>query len=258
MNSAKRSHFSSLFLNVFARVWAIWGLLSFAVSFLIVLIPSLLTAFIPDPKGMAYFIKIAKVWMKIWLNLVGCPVIIKGANYFEKGKTYIVTCNHTSLLDAPLSSPFIPGANQTIAKKEFASVPLFGWYYKRGAVIVDRKSDASRRKSFELMKAALNKGFHMCIYPEGTRNKTGTPLKKFYDGAFKLAIDTGYSIIPTVILNTGKALPSNRILYMLPHKLAIHFLAPISSVGKTTEALKNEVYNTMYQHYENCSGKITN
>lgn len=250
MNSAKQPRFLSLFLNVFARIWAIWGLLSFAASFLIVLIPSLLTAVIPDPKGMHYFIKIAQVWMKIWLNLVGCPVTIKGAEYFEKGKTYIVTCNHTSLLDAPISSPFIPGANQTIAKKEFASVPLFGWYYKRGAVIVDRKSDASRRKSFELMKAALDKGFHMCIYPEGTRNRTGAPLKKFYDGAFKLAINTGYSIIPAVILNTGKALPSNRFFYMLPYKLSIHFLAPIESVGKTAEELKNEVYHIMYKHYE--------
>ncbi|TAG14490.1 MAG: 1-acyl-sn-glycerol-3-phosphate acyltransferase [Sphingobacteriia bacterium] len=258
MNSARKSRFPTLFLNVFARVWAIWGLVSFAASFLIVLIPSLLTALIPDPKGMAYFIKIAKVWMKIWLNLVGCPVTIRGADYFEKGKTYIVTCNHTSLLDAPLSSPFIPGPNQTIAKKEFARVPLFGWYYKRGAVIVDRKSDASRRKSFELMKAALNKGFHMCIYPEGTRNKTGAPLKKFYDGAFTLAIDTGYSIIPTVILNTGKALPSNRILYMLPYKLAIHFLAPIATVGKTTEALKNEVYHAMYHHYITSCPNTTN
>jgi 1-acyl-sn-glycerol-3-phosphate acyltransferase len=43
-------------------------------------------------------------------------------------------------------------------------------------------------KSFEKMKAVLEKGMHMSIYPEGTRNRTAEPLKKFHDGAFKLAV----------------------------------------------------------------------
>lgn len=246
----KFSKFPFFIKPIFARVWALWGLISFIVSFLIVLIPSLLTALIPDPKGIAYYISIARVWMKIWLNLVGCPASIKGELNFEKGKTYIVTCNHTSFLDAPLSSPFIPGANKTIAKKDFAKVPLFGWYYKRGSILVDRNSDTSRRKSFEAMKEALSNGFHMCVYPEGTRNRTGAPLKKFYDGAFKLAVNTGHSIIPAVIFNAGKALPANRFFYMMPQKLAIHFLEPISAIGKTTEGLKKEVYNAMLNYYE--------
>ena len=153
------------------------------------------------------------------------------------------------MLDIPLSSPFIPGANQTIAKKEFTKIPLFGWYYERGSVIVDRKSDASRRKSYELMKSALAKGFHMCIYPEGTRNRTNAPLKQFYDGAFKLAADSGYAIIPAVILNTKKALPANRFFYLVPHSLSIHFLEPIQVNGQSAAVLKEIVYNRMADHY---------
>ena len=163
--------------------------------------------------------------------------------------TYIVTCNHNALLDIPLSSPFIPGANQTIAKKDFLKVPLFGWYYNRGSVIVDRHSDASRRKSFELMKGALDKGMHMCIYPEGTRNKTDQPLKKFYDGAFKLAIDTNHAIIPAVIFNTKKALSSKYFFYFLPKKLSIHFIPPIEPGNLTVEELKQKVFNTMSAYY---------
>jgi 1-acyl-sn-glycerol-3-phosphate acyltransferase len=102
--------------------------------------------------------------MRVWLTLVGCPVNVRGTENFEAGKTYIVTCNHNALLDVPLSSPFIPGANQTIAKKSFVKIPLFGWYYKRGSVIVDRKSDASRRKSFEGMKAALDNGMQISFF----------------------------------------------------------------------------------------------
>ncbi|WP_295237090.1 lysophospholipid acyltransferase family protein [Sediminibacterium sp.] len=239
----------NIFKAVFARIWAFWGLLSFIATFLVILIPSLLTALIPDPKGMEYFIKLARIWMNTWLFMIGCPVSVRGKYHFKKGQTYIVTCNHNSLLDIPLSSPFIPGANQTIAKKEFTKVPLFGWYYERGSVIVDRKSDASRRKSFELMKASLEKGFHMCIYPEGTRNRTAAPLKNFYDGAFKLAADSGHSIIPAVILNTKKALPANKFFYLLPHALAIHFLEPIEVNGQSAGVLKEMVYNKMADYY---------
>lgn len=239
----------NIFKAVFARIWAFWGLISFIATFLVILIPSLLTALIPDPKGMEYFIKLARIWMNTWLFMIGCPVSVRGKYHFKKGQTYIVTCNHNSLLDIPLSSPFIPGANQTIAKKEFTKVPLFGWYYERGSVIVDRKSDASRRKSFELMKAALEKGFHMCIYPEGTRNRTAAPLKNFYDGAFKLAADSGHSIIPAVILNTKKALPANKFFYLLPHALAIHFLEPIEVNAQSASVLKEIVYNKMADYY---------
>jgi 1-acyl-sn-glycerol-3-phosphate acyltransferase len=238
-----------IILAIFARIWALWGLITFVVTFLIILIPSLLTALFPNPNGIKYFIKISKLWMTVWLNMVGCPVSSKGEENFCKGKTYIVTCNHNALLDIPLSSPFIPGANQTIAKKDFLKIPLFGWYYNRGSVIVDRHSDASRRKSFELMKAALNTGMHMCIYPEGTRNKTDQPLKKFFDGAFKLAVDTNHAIIPAVIFNTKKALSSKYVFYFLPKRLAIHFLPPIEPEGLTVDELKQKVFNTMSAYY---------
>jgi 1-acyl-sn-glycerol-3-phosphate acyltransferase len=153
------------------------------------------------------------------------------------------------LLDVPLSSPFIPGPNKTIAKKSFAKIPLFGWFYKRGSVLVDRKNDASRRKSYEYMKKILSKGIHMCIYPEGTRNRTDQPLKKFYDGAFKLSVDTGHAIIPTIILNTKESLPNNKAFYFLPKQLSINFLEPIQSNGLSSEELKDKVFQKMHEYY---------
>ena len=68
---------------------------------------------------------------------------------------------------------------------------------------------------------------HMSIYPEGTRNRTDEPLKKFYDGAFKLAVSTGNAIIPAVIFNTKKALPVNKTFFFLPHRLQMHFLEAV-------------------------------
>jgi len=238
-----------LLKDIFGRIWAFWGIVSFITTFLLFYIPSMITWLIPEPKGQKIFIEIARLWMNIWLRLVGCPVKIKGREYFEKGKSYIVTCNHNSLMDVPLSSPFIPGPNKTIAKMSFTKVPIFGFYYMKGAVLVDRKSEKSRKDSFEKMKQVLKKGMHMCIYPEGTRNRTNEPLKKFYDGAFKLATDTGTHIIPAIILNTKKAVPVNKTFYFLPQKLEMHFLPPVAANSKTTEQLKEEVFSIMKEYY---------
>lgn len=235
--------------NILARIWAFWGLLSFVATFLIFVWPSLACYLIPEPRGQKIFIDLSRVWMNIWLRLVGCPLKVKGTEQFQKGVAYIVTYNHNSFMDVPLSCPFIPGANKTIAKKSFTRIPLFGWFYRKGAVLVDRKSDASRRKSYEDMKAVLAKGMHMSIYPEGTRNRTDQPLKAFYDGAFKLACETGHAIIPGVIFHTRKVLPTHKAFYFWPRKLEMHFLTPVSPAGKTVEELKSEVFDIMKTHY---------
>jgi 1-acyl-sn-glycerol-3-phosphate acyltransferase len=209
----------------------------------------MITWLIPDPKGQNIFIIIARLWMNIWLRLVGCPVTVNGKEHFKKGKAYIVTCNHNSLMDVPLSSPFIPGPNKTIAKNNFAFIPLFGFYYMKGSVLVDRKSEKSRRNSFEKMKRVLQKGMHMCIYPEGTRNRSDGPLKKFHSGAFKLATGTGHAIIPALIFNTKKVMPVHKTFFFRPYPLQLHFLEAVPVDGQTAEQLQEKVFNLMKEYY---------
>jgi 1-acyl-sn-glycerol-3-phosphate acyltransferase len=235
--------------NIGGRLMAVWAMLSFMLTFLLIFIPAMLTWLIPEPRGQAIFIRIARIWMRIWLPIVGCPIRVTGEEHFKKGKAYIVTCNHNSLMDVPLSCPFIPGANKTIAKSSFVKVPLFGFYYMKGSVLVNRKSEESRRKSYDKMKAVLRKGMHMSVYPEGTRNRSEEPLKKFHDGAFRLATETGTPIIPAVLFNTRKVLPAGKGLWFSPHRLEIHFLPPVESTEKSTAALKQEIFDIMTQHY---------
>ena len=94
-----------IFKNIFGRIWAVWGIISFVATFLIVFIPSMIMYLVPEPKGTDIFIRLARIWMHVWLTLVGCPVTISGKKNFAKGETYIVTFNHNSLLDVPLSCP---------------------------------------------------------------------------------------------------------------------------------------------------------
>jgi 1-acyl-sn-glycerol-3-phosphate acyltransferase len=239
-----------IFKEIFGRIWALWGLILFVVTLLIAAVPIWLTNYLPEPRGTEVFRRISKAWMNFFLTLIGCPVSVKGKSNFKKGQAYIVACNHNSLMDVPLSTPFIPGPNKTIAKVEMAKIPVFGLIYKRGSVLVDRKSDESRRRSLEDMKGVLTLGMHMCIYPEGTRNKTGQPLKSFYEGAFRLASDTGTPIIPTLIFNTGKVLPPSKPFYLWPKPLKMHFLPPVEvKKNEDPTALKEKVYKIMWDYY---------
>jgi len=236
--------------NIFARIWALWALVAFVVTFLLIFLPAMVSYLIKDKrKAQVYFIFISKLWMDIWLPLAGCPVKVMGKNNFEKGKTYIVVFNHNALLDVPLSAPYVPGPSKTIAKASFAKVPLFGWFYSKGSILVDRDKETSRIKSYEEMKRVLALGIHMSIYPEGTRNRTAEPLKQFYDGAFKLAVDTKKDIIPCVIVGTKKAMPVHKAFYLLPVRLKMTFLPPVSASQITAKELKEKVFNLMKDYY---------
>ncbi len=241
--------------NIFARIWAVWGLLTFLTSFLVIFLPSMVSYLLPEPGGQDYFIRLSRYWMNVWLFLIGCPVKVTGREHFQPGRTYVVVFNHNTMLDVPLSCPYVPGPNKTIAKASFVKVPIFGWFYRKGSVLVDRSDEKSRTKSFEEMKQVLAGGMHMCIYPEGTRNRTGEPLKPFYDGAFKLALTTHHEIIPAVIIGTRKAMPVNKVFYLLPIRLKMHFLPPVSTAGRDVKELKELVFETMKTFYVTNSRK---
>src|SRR6476469_6423664 len=224
--------------EIFSRIWALWGLICFVVTILIAFIFYSPCFFMKEPAAGKYHRIVSRVWMVVYLHLIACPFKVKGREYFQPGKNYVVTCNHNSLLDILIATPFMPSANKTIAKSSLAYIPVFGWIYAAGSVLVNRKSDKSRRESFHEMKRMLDLGFHMVIYPEGTRNRTDDPLKSFYDGAFKLAVEARKPIIPAIIFNTKKILPVHKKFYLYPHKLEMHFLPPIKSSNISSKELK--------------------
>ena len=239
------------FKNIFGRIWALWGIITFITTFLIIFIPSMLSYLMPEKKGQDYFIAVSRWWMNVWLILIGCPAKIYGRENFKEGENYVVVYNHNALLDAPLSAPYVPGPNKTIAKASFAKVPIFGQFYKRGAVLVDRKNEISRRRSYDQMLKVLASGMHMCLYPEGTRNRTNQPLKQFYDGAFKLAVDAKKDIIPCIIYGTNKAMPINKTFFLMPSRLTMQFLPAVSSADISAKELKEKIFSIMLEAFVN-------
>ncbi len=239
----------SFLKNILGRIFALWALLIFVPTMLIAFILIWAVGFWKEPKRTAYFQNVSRVWMSVFFLLTGIRLGVKGKNNFIKGKNYIVVCNHNSLMDVPLTTPFIPGANKTIAKAEMAKIPVFGLIYKRGSVLVDRKSEESRKNSFTRMKEVLGRGMHVCIYPEGTRNKTNEPLQPFHNGAFRLAVDTGKAIMPAVIFNTAKVLPVSKAFFFWPAKIKMHFLEAVPPDNLTADQLKEKVFLLMRDYY---------
>ena len=83
-SKATPASFKEAIINILGRIWAMWGLLSFVITFLIIFIPSMISYLIPGPKGQNYFIAVSRLWMWIWIRLIGCPAKIKGRENYKK------------------------------------------------------------------------------------------------------------------------------------------------------------------------------
>jgi 1-acyl-sn-glycerol-3-phosphate acyltransferase len=88
-------------------------------------------------------------------------------------------------------------------------IPIFGMVYKRLVILIDRSSKESRERCVIALKEEIKRGQSILIFPEGTMNKTDQLLGDFYDGAFRIAIETQTPILPLTIINTKELMPRN-------------------------------------------------
>ncbi len=242
----------NLIKNILGRMLAFWA----ALVFMITIIPIAFIVWLlgltkkEEKERISIFIKASKIWISTYFFLIGCRLIRVGINNFKKNENYIIISNHNSFMDILVISPFVPGANKTIAKSELAKIPLFGFVYSKGSVLVNRKDKNSRINSFKEMKMVLEQGMHMCIYPEGTRNKTSKPLKDFHNGAFKLAVETQKPILPAIVFNTRNAMPADKAFFFWPTKMDVHYLpaVPVSALDNY-EDVKNKLFKLMSDYY---------
>lgn len=245
--------------NILGHLYAVWLILWFTITILLVSIPSAICHYTikDEVKRTTATLKWYRIWMKVLMTLVFCRIKLKGRHHFKSGQNYVVVCNHNALFDILVSTPSVPGANKTLAKAELAKIPVFGFIYRSGSILVNRKSSRSRAQSLAEMKVTLVKGMHLILYPEGTRNKTNQPLRPFHDGAFTMAIENQKAIIPALLFNTRKILPPGKKFYARPHAVSMHFLEPIPVNGLTISdlpQLKEKVFNIMKKHYTKIEG----
>lgn len=229
-------------------LYNIWAALVFVVIMLLIFPFTILAAFFGRIKGGNFIYLLCLLWADAWFALTGIRVKKIFDTPFDSDKKYILIANHISYLDIPVMVKVFRKPMRPLGKAEMGKVPIFGFIYRRAIVTVDRTTAAGRAKSIRILRSVINKGISIFVFPEGTFNETHQPLKSFYNGAFKLALETNTPIRPVLFLDTYDRMPYTKLFSLNPGRCRVVFLDEIPLDGyseRDHEILKQKVYALM-------------
>lgn len=230
-------------------LYCIYALLLFIAGMFAVLPLIALFSLQGPKKGGDRIYQACRWWDTFWLTGVG----IRHTAIFESrpdpARQYVFVTNHISYLDIPQilqairRRPF-----RILGKAELTKVPIFGFIYSRAVVMVDRSNAQQRSRSVRELKAVLATNTSVFIFPEGTFNETHRPLKDFYDGAFRIAIETQTPLQPILFLDTYDRMHYSSIFNLRPGRIRSVYLPAIEVEGLTMDdllLLKDRTYQLM-------------
>ena len=186
----------------FWLIYRIWFYILVALP-IIVLFPLLIIS-IAREQWYPYFFKLARLWSKTILIGMGFIWKVEREQVPEMDKSYMFVANHTSMVDIMLMLVSVKNPFVFVGKKELAKIPLFGFFYKRTCILVDRSSAKSRQAVFLQAQRRLKQGLSICIFPEGGVPEEHILLDEFKDGAFRLAINHNIPIVPITFADNKK------------------------------------------------------
>ena len=178
-------------------------------------------------KGGNLLYKLFRHCGNLWLVLIGIPHKTTYESKPDPNEQYIFVANHIAYLDAVTIISSVKHDFRPIGKYELLKLPIFGQLYKFCVITVNRSNAEDRARSLNDLRKILAKGISIVVFPEGTFNMGDTPLKEMYDGAFKLAIETGKRIQPILFLDTYDRMHYKHFFTLNPGKSRAVYLAPI-------------------------------
>jgi len=240
----------SILKNIFILVWRIWFYLIVVLSILPML--PVLVIVTAKEKYYSIFCKIANAWGKTILFLMGFKAEVTYAEELIQGKSYMLSANHTSMIDIMLMFAIMKGNPFVfVGKAELAKLPVLGYVYKRTMILVDRANAGSRKAVFDQANKRIKLGRSVCIFPEGeVPADESLVLTSFKNGAFILAIEHQIPIVPISFYDNKKRF-SYTFFSGSPGKLRVKFHKPIHTKGMAIKEdknkLKQQVYDVLYQ-----------
>ena len=187
----------------FWLVYRIWFYVLMAIP-IVVMLPFLFISILKE-SWYPYFFRMARIWAKVILFGMGFSIKIEVDEEIQPGKSYMFVTNHTSMTDIMLMLSAVKNPFVFVGKKELAKIPLFGFFYKRTCILVDRNNSKSRLAVFDRAQKRLNDGLSICIFPEGgVPHDESVILDDFKDGAFRLAIDHQIEVVPLTFADNKK------------------------------------------------------
>ena len=238
------------FKYIFWILYRIWFYILVALPILI-MFPILLISILKE-SWYPYFFKLARFLAKIILNDMGFRWKIESEQTPEQDKSYMFIANHTSMADIMLMLVSVKNPFVFVGKKELAKIPLFGFFYKRTCILVDRSSAKSRQAVFLRAQRRLQTGVSICIFPEGGVPDEHIVLDEFKDGAFRLAINHHIPIVPITFGDNKKRL-SYTFFSGGPGKMRVKihkFLSTKDLTIKETKALNEEAKAIILKQFQ--------
>ncbi|MGK0386559.1 MAG: 1-acyl-sn-glycerol-3-phosphate acyltransferase [Patiriisocius sp.] len=236
----------------FIILYRIWFYILLAIPIL-AMFPFLLISTLKQTWYPTFF-KLSRVWAAFILYGMGLIPKIKRETIYQKKESYMFVSNHTSMTDIMLmlyvtQNPFV-----FVGKKELGKIPLFGFFYKRTCILVDRNNPKSRREVFESAQRRLSQGLSICIFPEGgVPEDTRVILDTFKDGAFRLAIEHQIPIAP-IVFHDNKKHFSYDFFSGSPGRLRVKTLPLIPTKGEPLDnkrAINEITRNVILQELKN-------
>jgi len=216
-------------------LYRVWFYIVVAIP-IIGLFPLLVVSILKE-SWYPFFFKLARFWAKFILIGMGFNYKIESEQQPEKTKSYMFIANHTSMADIMLMLVSVKNPFVFVGKKELAKFPLFGFFYKRTCILVDRSSERSRKAVFLRAQRRLQSGLSICIFPEGGVPNHNIVLDEFKDGAFRLAINHQIPIVPITFADNKK-----RFSYIFfsggPGKMRVKIHKFLSTKGLTVNDTK--------------------
>lgn len=233
----------------FQIIYCFYALFIFACLTIVSLIAMLFILPLGEKKLTVRFYKIARYFSKFLYLFLGIrhKEIFEGKHHFNQPHVFVG--NHNSYMDIP---PIVQLSHQPIrplGKFESTKIPLFGLFYRHVVILVDRSNPEKRAESLRNLKAALKQKISIFIFPEGTFSMTDAqPLKSFYNGAFKLAIEMQVPIQPVLMVDAVDRMHFNSIFSLSPGLNRVVYLPTVYVDNYTMEdleILKQQVYQMM-------------
>jgi 1-acyl-sn-glycerol-3-phosphate acyltransferase len=184
---------------ILKRIYAIWGLICFAIPFLW-MFPIFYWCSL-KPSRHKYAAWLNKIWANVFYAGIFVPYRIEYQFKPLKNQPYVYCANHTSLLDIVTMGLVVKGNHTFVGKAELAKIPLFGPMYEKLHIPFNRESKIGSYKALLRSKEAIEQGKSVIIFPEGGIYGNHAPtLNPFKDGPFRLAIEKQVPIVPVTIL----------------------------------------------------------
>lgn len=238
-----------LFYRILRIIFSIYAFGIFLILMLLIFPLVVMASFFGKIRGGNIIYILCRFWADAFLLFCG----IRHRNIYETphdpSQPWIFVFNHGSYMDIPIMMAALREQQfRALGKAEMAKIPIFGFIYKNAVVTVDRSDAAHRAKSVMTLKSVLKKNISIALAPEGTFNMSDAPLKEFYDGAFRIAIETQTAIKPVLFLDAYDRLHYRSVFSLNPGRSRAVFLEAIDVVGLTNAdlaELKKKVFEKM-------------